>query len=190
MTSRTRHFALAASTAGIFVHAIASGADIRHIEATHKDTRYTVNFDVVLDAEQSKVWRIMTDFAHLTQASDVIIESRLMKSEREGQDRVYVALHACVLIFCKTMEKVVDIQAIPQSDIVVTTDPALSDFSYSVERWQVSTEGARKTRLRYSAEMTPDFFIPPLVGPWIVKSFLKKEIQATAIKVEALAGRE
>ncbi len=41
------------------------------------------------------------------------------------------------------MKKVVDIQARPQNDIVVTGDPALSDFSYSVERWRVAAEGAK-----------------------------------------------
>jgi hypothetical protein len=87
------------------------------------------------------------------------------------------------------MKKVVDIEARPQDDIVVTGVPALSDFSYSVEHWQVSAEG-EKTRLRYSAEMVPDFFIPPLIGPLLIKSILQKEIQATAIQVEALAGHE
>jgi hypothetical protein len=38
--------------------------------------------------------------------------------------------------------------------------------------------------------MVPDFFIPPLIGPWLMKSFLQKEIKATAIQVEALAGHE
>jgi len=174
---------------GLLFPALATPASILRTEAVHDNGRYTVSFDVVLDATRDKVWQIMTDYDRLTRVSKVIIESRILKKEDENRHRVSVTLHACVLIFCKTMKKVVDIQAWPQNDIIVIGDPVLSDFSYSVERWRVVAEGA-KTRLYYSAEMVPDFFIPPLIGPWLMKSFLQKEIKATAIQVEALAGHE
>ncbi len=174
---------------GLLFPALAAPATILRTEATHDDDRYKLTFEVVLNAERDKVWNIMTDYNRLTRVSKVIVESRILKKEDENRHRVGVTLHACVLIFCKTMKKVVDIQAWPQNDIIVIGDPALSDFSYSVERWRVVAEGA-KTRLYYSAEMVPDFFIPPLIGPWLMKSFLQKEIKATAIQVEALAGHE
>jgi hypothetical protein len=174
---------------GLLFPALAAPATILRTEATHDDDRYKLTFEVVLNAERDKVWSIMTDYNRLTRVSKVIVESRILKKEDENRHRVGVTLHACVLIFCKTMKKVVDIQAWPHNDIIVIGDPALSDFSYSVERWRVVAEGA-KTRLYYSAEMVPDFFIPPLIGPWLMKSFLQKEIKATAIQVEALAGHE
>ncbi len=167
----------------------ASATTIEHLEVKHAENRYTLSFEVVLDAKRDRVWQIMTDYEHLPRVSDVIVDSRVLKSPNPNQQRVAVTLRACLLIFCKTMKKTVDIQTWPQNDIVVIGDPNLSDFSYSVERWRVSGEDA-KTRLRYSAEMVPDFFIPPLIGPWLVKSFLQKEIQATAIKVQALAKHE
>lgn len=169
--------------------ALVSAATIVRTEATHADGRYRVSFEVVLDADRNKVWQIMTDYEHLPRVSKVIVASRILKTEDTNRHRVDVTFHACVLIFCKTVKKVVDIQAWPQNNILVTGDPALSDFSYSVERWRVVAEGA-KTRLFYTAEMVPDFFIPPLIGPWLVQSFLQREIKATAIEVEALAGHE
>jgi hypothetical protein len=171
------------------VPACAFAETIERLEAGHTDNRYTLSFEVVLDAERDKVWRIMTDYERLPRVSKVVVASRISKTENANRHRVEVAFHACVLIFCKTMKKVVDIQAWPQSDIIVIGDPQLSNFSYSVERWRVSAEGS-KTRLRYTAEMVPDFFIPPVIGPWLVKSFLEKEIRATAVKVEELAGHE
>jgi hypothetical protein len=174
---------------GLLVSAHAFAADIRRLEATHDDDRYKLTFEVVLNAGRDKVWNIMTDYDRLPRVSKIIVESRILKQEDENRHRVSVTFHACVLIFCKTMKKVVDILARPRDDIVVTGDPALSDFRYSVEHWQVSAEGAN-TRLHYTAEMVPDFFVPPLIGPWMVKYFLKKEITATAIQVEALAGHE
>ena len=174
---------------GFLASAPVSAGTIERLEAGHADNRYTLSFEVVLDAERDKVWRIMTDYENLPRLSKVITESHILKTEHSLQHRVDVTFHACILIFCKTMKKVVDIQVWPQNDIIVIGDPALSDFSYSVERWRVSAEGNR-TRLYYTAEMVPDFFIPPVIGPWLVKSFLQKEIKATAIQVEALAGHE
>jgi len=174
---------------GLLVPTGAAAATIERLETTHADNRYTLSFNVVLDAERSKVWQIMTDYGHLPRVSPIIVESRVLKTTDRNRQRVGVTFRACVLIFCKTMKKVVDIQAWPQNDIVVIGVPELSDFSYSVERWRVSAEGA-KTRLNYNAEMVPKFFIPPIIGPWLVRHFLEKEIKATAIKVEELARHE
>ena len=30
------------------------------------------------------------------------------------------------------------------------------------------------TRLRYQADLVPDFWIPPLIGPWAMKSQLNR----------------
>jgi hypothetical protein len=187
--SNVRRWTTVLLVTGLLFPALAAPATILRTEATHEDGRYQVTFEVVLDAARDRVWRIMTDYDRLTRVSKVIVESHILKKENENRHRVGVTLHACVLIFCKTVKKVVDVQVWPQNDIIVIGDPALSDFSYSVERWRVSAEGA-KTRLYYFAEMVPDFFIPPLIGPWLMKSFLQKEIMATAIQVEALAGHE
>ena len=187
--SNAGHLSAVLLATGMLFPALAAPATILRTEATHDDERYKLTFEVVLNAGRDKVWNIMTDYNRLPRVSKVIVESRILKQEDENRHRVGVTLHACVLIFCKTMKKVVDIQAWPQNDIIVIGDPALSDFSYSVERWRVVAEGA-KTRLYYSAEMVPDFFIPPLIGPWLMKSFLQREIKATAIQVETLAGHE
>ncbi|MBI3546460.1 MAG: SRPBCC family protein [Gammaproteobacteria bacterium] len=174
---------------GLAAPIAASATTIERLEVKHADNRYTLTFEVVLHAERSKVWQIMTDYEHLPRVSDVIVDSHMLMSADPRRQRVAVTFHACVLIFCKTMKKTLDIQTWPQTAIVVIGDPALSDFSYSVERWRVSAEGAN-TRLYYTAEMVPNFFIPPLIGPWMVKSFMQKEIKATAAKVEALAKHE
>jgi hypothetical protein len=167
----------------------AAAATIEVLETAHDRGRYTVAFEVVLVADRDKVWQIMTDYEHLPQVSKIILESRVLKQEDTHHQRVGLTLQGCILIFCKTVKRVLDIEARPQTEILMTEDPARSDFRYAVERWRMTAEGPG-TRLNYSAELEPDFFIPPLIGPAVVKYFLRREIRITALAVEALANHE
>lgn len=173
---------------GLWASAAAAGT-IERLETAHDGGRYTVIFEVVLDAPRDKVWRIMTDYEGLPRVSKIITESRILKQDDANRHRIGVTLEACILFFCKTIKRVVDIEAKPQTEITVTEDPANRHIRYAVERWQVHAENDR-TRLHYTAEVVPNFFIPPLIGPPVVKYFLRREIRLTAIEVEALARHE
>lgn len=174
---------------GFLAPANASGATILHAQAKYHQGRYVLSFEVVLDAEHDKVWRIMTDYEHISQVSRSIVESRIIEQTSENHHRVGITSKACILFICQTVNKVDDVQITPKTDIVIVSDPSQSDFSYSVERWRLLAEGA-KTRMFYSGEIEPNFFIPPVIGPWLVKSFLIEEIKATAVEVETLASHE
>lgn len=174
---------------GLLASAPVSATDIQRLETTHDGDRYRLAFEVVLDAGRDKVWNIMTDYDRLPRVSKVIVESRVLEKHGDNRHRVGVTLEACVLIFCKTVKRVVNIEAWPQGEILVTEDPAHSDFRYATERWRVASEGSR-TRLKYTAELEPNFFIPPLIGPPVVKYFLRREIRLTALEVETLAAHE
>ncbi|GEM_PF-5034809 len=64
--------------------------------------------------------------------------------------------------------------------------PALSDFRYGYARlnlWQ-EPEG---TRILIRAEVEPDFWIPSLIGPWLIKRKLLSETLETVDRLEQLA---
>ncbi len=63
---------------GLWVPA-AVAATIEQLETTHDNGRYTVSFEVVLDAARDKVWQIMTDYDRLPRVSKIIVESRILK---------------------------------------------------------------------------------------------------------------
>jgi hypothetical protein len=168
--------------------AAARAAEIVHTDVTHEDGRYRVRFEVRLEAEAARVMRHLTDYAHLTHLSDSIVESRVLDEDSETK-RVHIALRACVLFVCRTVRRTVDVEALPDGNRLTLTDPAGGDFHYSVERWQVLPEGGG-TRLRYTAEAEPSFFVPPLIGPWLVKGVIRRELATTAARLEELARHE
>jgi hypothetical protein len=172
--------ALCASTAA---HAV----DIREMDVTHAAGRYTVRFEVAIDGVVRETRRLLSDFDRLTRLSDTITESRLLHIDETGTRRIKITLSSCVLFFCKTLRKVQEVREEENGDIVSRIVPAESDFSLADERWRVLPENG-KTRIRYDAEVVPSFFVPPLIGPWIVKSKIRHELEVTAARLEALAA--
>ncbi len=163
---------------------LAQATAVAKTEVSEKDGHYKVDFEVVIDAPIQKVRQIMTDYARLSRLSDTITESRVLAAETNKQ-RVGLTFRACVLFFCRTMKRVEDVETLADGDIVATAVPQLSDFHYSVEHWRIAGEHAR-TRIKYHAELSPSFYVPPLLGPWLMKSKIRNELETTAKKIEAL----
>jgi len=65
--------------------------------------------------------------------------------------------------------------------------PELSDFSYGTLRlnlWQEATG----TRILIRSEAVPDVWIPPLLGPWLIKRELHAEAVQTVHNLERMAA--
>jgi hypothetical protein len=64
--------------------------------------------------------------------------------------------------------------------------PEGSNFKYSTSEWLLEHDG-EDTRMIYKLEMEPDFFVPPLVGPWYLKRTLSQGGQRAVMRIERLA---
>jgi hypothetical protein len=155
--------------------------DIRHDHGT-----YTVKFDVRVNGDAGRIRTLFTDYRHEYDLSDTIVERKLLHTNGDGSVRVRIVMRGCVLIFCQTAKKVMDVQFPNGSEVLAQIDPHESDFRLGRERWRFLAEG-ETTRIQYDAELVPDFFIPPLIGPWLIKRRMAEELEASAVRIEALA---
>jgi hypothetical protein len=62
--------------------------------------------------------------------------------------------------------------------------PEFSDFRSGLARWQLTARGAA-TQLEFSNSFEPDFWVPPVIGPWLIKRKLVWEVTETAMYIEA-----
>jgi hypothetical protein len=62
----------------------------------------------------------------------------------------------------------------------------VSDFHASLESWTFEPEGAG-TVVVYTFEFEPKFWIPPLIGPYVLQNKLKKDSVRALRRIEALA---
>ena len=152
---------------------------------THEG-HYLLRIDMLIDADTDRVRQLMTDYAHLDRLSTRITRSELLESNTP-QYRVRVTTNGCVLFFCRELVQVQDVSELPNGYIIVTALPEMSDFTYSKNVWRIRAQNDR-TRVTYSSDLVPDFWIPPLFGTAIFKSQLLEEARQVIENLERLAN--
>jgi len=155
---------------------------------SYHEGRYRVVFDVIIDAQHQRVREVMADYEGWSRLSPVIEEVRRITVNDNGSETIRMSLHLCLWIYCKDLVKTGELVVRGNGDIVVTGLPAQSDFRYTNEHWRTQPVEDR-TRVKYQAELEPDFFVPPLIGPLYLKSRIRRELDATMLRLEQLAAQ-
>ena len=167
-------------------------ADILQSEIQHRDGIYRVRFAVRVHAQVDAVRALMTDYARLSRLSPVVTGAEIVQRYGDGTQRLRLNLRACVWILCKDLRKLQDVTAHAAGEIVTVAIPAESDFSRAVERWRIVADpshgGAARTRIEYESELTPSFFVPPFIGPTLIKHALRRELTHSIQALERLAA--
>ena len=163
-----------------------SGAeDIRNLQVTEEHGRYTVSFDAVLNVPVGTARPFMTEPANWPRLSEIITDAVVVEQLGDGGQKVHVSFSACVLFFCKSIRKVEEMRREANGDIVTLALPEESDFDYARERWRIDGDH-RHTHVSYEAELVPSFYVPPLIGPYILKTKLQTLLTQTAQNLEGL----
>lgn len=152
----------------------------------HNDERYVIEVDMRINAQPDKAYALITSYNNLQQLNDSIEKSELIYSLDDKNHRVLVISDACVLFFCKTITQVQDIQEISNEVIVATVIPEKSSFDYAHARWHIRKDG-NGTRITFSSDLKPSFWVPPVIGPALIKSKLEDEVLGTIETLEKLA---
>lgn len=165
---------------------VAHAGEVLDTEVIHTDGRYTVRFDVRLAAPPERLKRHLTDYEQYSTHFNSIKESRVLARQSNGTVRLRLQLHSCVLFYCRTITQVKDIAEQADGRIVARIDPTESDFRDTTEQWRILPDNGA-TRLQYEAELVPTFYIPPLIGPWLVKRQIRAALESGSEKLETLA---
>ena len=164
----------------------ASGADLREVVVEKDKHRYRLRSETLFEADRESLFRVLTDYEQFKKFSSTFVEARNVEPDEQGRPRFYTRMEGCVLLFCKSYIRSGHLELTPVSDIIAIVDPELSNFKYARERWQLIADGDG-TLLIYTFEMEPDFWIPPIVGPFVVKRVLRRGGADAVDRIEAVA---
>jgi hypothetical protein len=148
---------------------------------------YQISLKMLLDIPAQQVWEGLTDYRHIYRLNPSIVESRLLPAPDGGRTaRVFTRIQGCIGFYCREFSRVEDVWERPPREIETRTVPDMSDFHSGSARWRIRDLGGR-TELHYEATLEPAFFVPPVVGGYVLKRKLKEEILLSFDKIECLA---
>jgi hypothetical protein len=164
----------------------ADPADLRTVEVAREEERYSMKSEAWFAASPQELYRVLTDYDLFQQFSSAYVETRNAGRDEEGRPRFFTRMQGCVLLFCRSFVRHGYLVLKPHSEIVAIADPGASDFRYSKERWRLRREG-NGTLLLYDFEMEPGFWVPPVVGPYVIQRSLRSGGSDAIDRIEALA---
>jgi len=152
---------------------------------SHKKDIYSASLEMHINAPASKVYAFFTDYDELSLLSDNITDSEII-DEDHPEYTVIVKTHNCVLFFCKDLKQTQQVLELGDGYIAVKDIKGQSDFIYAESYWHIFSH-KKGTRITFKSEMKPDFWLPPLIGPWYFKKRMLKETKNMIERLENLA---
>lgn len=173
-TSR-RFASVLLATAGLLAPSL-WGASIYKLDVSQKAGVYQVVAEAHVDALPAQVYAVLADFTDLAEISPDILTSRLVKQVNARTMVVYTETRGCVAIFCRTVKQMQRVTELSSTDIVAVTLPQGSNVKQGTSSWHLTAEG-HGTRLQWKATVEPAFWVPPLIGPALVRRVLQMQSQ-------------
>ncbi len=153
--------------------ATAQSAEMLEFKFERKGPRYTVHSEAYIDIAPEGVFQVLSDYDRLHLISNLVEESRELRPGENGERLVYTKNSGCLALFCRTVEKVERLEAVPPVRIITVVIPQRSDVSFSRSEWRLAPDG-RGTRLSYAVETEVSFWVPPVIGNYLLSRWLRK----------------
>lgn len=161
-------------------------ADLRFIEVERDDDVYSLRSVTWFDTDARSLFELLIDYDQFPKFTSAIVEARNLETDAAGRPGFYTRMEGCVLFWCQNFVRMGHLRLDPMVEIVAITDPERSNFKLATERWQLRPEEGG-TLMIYEFDMEPDFWVPPIVGPYYIKRALKSGGARAAQRIEALA---
>ncbi len=182
MADRARLLSAVVAASVFPVHA----SEVHSLDVTRSDDRFVLVADASLNARPEPVFQVLTDYDGLVRLSSKTIESRRIDRTEEGNPVVYTVNAGCWLVFCATVKRTEVYVESPYEHLVATVDPERSSVKYGRQEWALQPEGDG-TRLQYTLELEPEFWVPPAIGTFVFKNYMKRGGQRVLDRIEAIA---
>jgi len=160
--------------------------DIDELEVSEEEGVYYIKASVVLRAPAEYVRNVLTDYVHIYRLNPSIIESEVLTSPGNDVARIRTKVIGCIASYCEELERVEEVRMLASGDIQAVILPDSGQFNSGFTLWQIQSIGEH-ARLTYHAEIEPGFFIPPVIGSYIVKAKLREELTTSFARLEKIA---
>jgi hypothetical protein len=166
---------------------VAGAAEIRGLDLVKEDKVYRLLARVHVEAPQEAVFEVLNDYEGFPRLTSVYREGGIVEPIENGRGVVYIHMNACVLFYCRDVKLVEWLEVEPFERMVVTVDPDRSDLEFGRGTWLLASD-EQGTLLDYEVEMKPRFWIPPVLGPLVIKAVARSRGIRAVRRLEYLAS--
>lgn len=161
-------------------------AQLENIDVRFEGGVYHASAEVLLNTSRDHVLEILTDYDRLKRLNTEILESNVVEWKNRRTAVVHIKLKTCLFVFCFSTTTLQSFE-VRDDEILVTIFPKEGEFRSGWVRWRLIPDGDR-TRLSYQTDLVPDFWVPPFIGPYIIKAKLHDNSLETFNMLEKIAS--
>lgn len=141
--------------------------------------QYQLHVEAIVQTPRQRIHAALTDYSNLQQVSPIISSSKQIEP-----DVVQIMMHGCFLLFCFDKVQTQRITTTPNTvhgEII----PELSDYRSGFSNWQLE-DVASGTHITLDTQFVPDFWVPPLIGTYLIQSSMKRQVLKSIEALEML----
>lgn len=172
-------------------------AQVSQVQVTRDGARFVINMHIVMDAPAPAVFRALQDYATMARYNPDLRSVRVEATATPDRVRLFTTVHVCVLVFCKMLHQEQIMTATTQTDggsLRAELVPRGGDFKGGHGLWIVGPcpTARAATCMDVRIDLLPAFWVPPVIGPWVLRRKMAEEARHTGAGLEltarALAG--
>jgi len=170
----------------LFSLAPAGASNLSKIEISESSGNYRVRMVMQIHAPARYVSSVLTDYKHIYRLNPAITESEILPSPHSGAVRVKTRMEGCILFFCRNIDRLEEVREVNTGHLQAVIIPEQSDFTSGSADWHIQPVG-ENSEIVYESQVTPAFFIPPIIGSYFVKRTFAEAVITSFARLECIA---
>lgn len=168
----------------------AHAAQVRDVVVLHQGAAFVITMRLEMDASAPAVFQALQDYAAMARFNPDLRAVRVESTGAPDRVRLFTTIHTCILVFCKTMHQEQIMTASATADGgVLNAELVSGDFKAGHGRWLVRACRTPRTLtcMDVRIELVPAFWMPPVIGPWVMRRKMDEEARRTSAGLERTA---
>lgn len=169
----------------------AQAAQVSGVHVARSGERFLINMHIAINAPAPAVFRALQDYAAMARYNPDLRAVRVEHTPAPDRVRLFTTIHTCVLVFCKTMRQEQIMTAAASEDGGTLNAELLSygDFKAGRGVWIVKPcpTTPTVTCLDVRIDLVPAFWVPRVLGSWVVSRKMNEEAHYTGDGLEQTA---
>jgi hypothetical protein len=161
---------LAVASLPLAVHS----AEVVDSSVRQQQGRYLMHSETLIRAPVPKVRALLMNYENFPRLNPDIKRLESIEKRDDGGVRMSVNSAFCILAICMNFNWVQDVHFLPNGNIAMTIVPDHGDFQQGNGLWRLFPNDGG-TRLIFDIDLTPKYWVPSVLGPWLMKQKLSEE---------------